>query len=712
MIIPSFTIVSFALVKLKQLLINQREVLVLGFLLGLGVFALTLPYRLNPERMFGPHTDLTQAFYVNFSILRDSILQNHRLPFWDNSILAGRPIFENPLFLAFYPLTYLILISKTLAMGIFILMLLHLFLFAFLTAYLVGKKIFQISFLSQIFLGFAALLLPKAFIYWTIGHVFTVFFLPFLPLIFYSVCRLVERKNFLWGVITGSAWALAFIVDVRMSSYLLFVLGVFCAIFIFSQKLTIEQSLKTLLRLFLVVIVFLIIISIPFFFFSKLTSLSTRTFLDLQSARAGGVTSLDLLRFFFPNVSFDPRSESFFYPGLAVILLSIYLLLNKVARQAYGRYITSLIPALILILIFSLDFSTKFLGAVSWLPILTLFRVPSRTFLIIDWFLVVLASLGFWQLVSWWQKNVRGFSSNLLGAILIIFLILDLANFDLAFIYSQGPYDKNPQYRIINKIKSYVGTFRVFSVDHSLDQKLAYESGLKLVDGEDPFQLENFINFSDKLLGLDESSYAVSFPPSQIYATRQITPNPLYLSLLNIKFVVSKSPLSGADHLILVDNFNDNFYLYEFKSPLPRVYLSFNWNVSPDALFTMMKNSSVDKIKKIVYLQQREVESLGLSTNYRERSFSSLDSYKEVYIQSYRPDEIVAKTESAKDSILVLNEIFYPGWRVKVDGQEKQIISVNDVLRGVFLPAGQHEAVFSYQPFSDLGSIVKPITKP
>ncbi|HZD73888.1 MAG TPA: YfhO family protein, partial [Actinomycetota bacterium] len=47
--------------------------------------------------------------------------------------------------------------------------------------------------------------------------------------------------------------------------------------------------------------------------------------------------------------------------------------------------------------------------------------------------------------------------------------------------------------------------------------------------------------------------------------------------------------------------------------------------------------------------------------------------------------------------VLVLADPWYPGWRVRVDGKERELLRVDQAFRGVRVPAGTHTVVFSYQ---------------
>jgi uncharacterized membrane protein YfhO len=46
----------------------------------------------------------------------------------------------------------------------------------------------------------------------------------------------------------------------------------------------------------------------------------------------------------------------------------------------------------------------------------------------------------------------------------------------------------------------------------------------------------------------------------------------------------------------------------------------------------------------------------------------------------------------------VLGEKYQSGWRVHVDGVEREIVPVNSLLRGVYLESGTHNVVFRFDP--------------
>jgi uncharacterized membrane protein YfhO len=72
---------------------------------------------------------------------------------------------------------------------------------------------------------------------------------------------------------------------------------------------------------------------------------------------------------------------------------------------------------------------------------------------------------------------------------------------------------------------------------------------------------------------------------------------------------------------------------------------------------------------------------------------------EKIMIKKYTADEILLAVESA-GGLLVLSDFYYPGWKVRVNGKEEDIIKVFGVLRGVPVKSGKSEVLFTYRPMS------------
>jgi len=63
--------------------------------------------------------------------------------------------------------------------------------------------------------------------------------------------------------------------------------------------------------------------------------------------------------------------------------------------------------------------------------------------------------------------------------------------------------------------------------------------------------------------------------------------------------------------------------------------------------------------------------------------------------RDYSKVEVSVQTQT--DGVLVLPDPYYPQWHVKVDGKPAKLLEVDHAFRGVKVPAGAHQVVFTYQ---------------
>jgi uncharacterized membrane protein YfhO len=65
---------------------------------------------------------------------------------------------------------------------------------------------------------------------------------------------------------------------------------------------------------------------------------------------------------------------------------------------------------------------------------------------------------------------------------------------------------------------------------------------------------------------------------------------------------------------------------------------------------------------------------------------------------SYSPNHVTVKTTQQGSGFLVLMDSYFPGWTVKVDGEERPILKANHFYRAVQLDSGSHTLEFDYFP--------------
>ncbi|MGH6813623.1 MAG: YfhO family protein [Methylocella sp.] len=71
-----------------------------------------------------------------------------------------------------------------------------------------------------------------------------------------------------------------------------------------------------------------------------------------------------------------------------------------------------------------------------------------------------------------------------------------------------------------------------------------------------------------------------------------------------------------------------------------------------------------------------------------------------VAIVNYADSLVEIDVDAPKAGIVVLHDLFYPGWEARVDGHKEPVLHANILFRGVEVPAGHHRVAFSFHPLS------------
>ncbi|NDB21495.1 MAG: hypothetical protein EB020_11550, partial [Proteobacteria bacterium] len=81
----------------------------------------------------------------------------------------------------------------------------------------------------------------------------------------------------------------------------------------------------------------------------------------------------------------------------------------------------------------------------------------------------------------------------------------------------------------------------------------------------------------------------------------------------------------------------------------------------------------------------------------RRRSTSASGS---VTISGIASETVNLTVDARTESVLVLNDLYYPGWEATLDGNPTQIYRANYLFRAVIVPQGQHIIEYTYRPRS------------
>ena len=149
------------------------------------------------------------------------------------------------------------------------------------------------------------------------------------------------------------------------------------------------------------------------------------------------------------------------------------------------------------------------------------------------------------------------------------------------------------------------------------------------------------------------------------------------LNMLNTKYIIYNSsslPLINPKAL-------GNAWFVE----KPIIVENANKEISLIKSFNPLKEATIDKIFKDQIINS---------------AYPVLENEK-IELVSYQPDELLYKYSAREEKLAIFSEIYYPaGWKCYIDGKENKYFRADWVLRGMVVPAGDHEIKFTFRPAS------------
>ena len=214
------------------------------------------------------------------------------------------------------------------------------------------------------------------------------------------------------------------------------------------------------------------------------------------------------------------------------------------------------------------------------------------------------------------------------------------------------------------------GPFRIYPLGPLFGENKFALSGVESVGGYHPAKLKNYEEFLQRTENL-----------SSIGA----------LKMLNVRYVLSPAPvehpsleLAKQGTLRLVSG-EVPTWIYRLKASCPRAWFATTVTGVPnrDDLFARVLQDSSNC--RSVYVEGAEWQG---AKRFAEGSIQSMQRTAE---------SMTLNVSAPSDAFLVTSEIFYPlRWQATLDGRPVFTQEVNGLIRGVRIPSGEHELVFTY----------------
>lgn len=175
-------------------------------------------------------------------------------------------------------------------------------------------------------------------------------------------------------------------------------------------------------------------------------------------------------------------------------------------------------------------------------------------------------------------------------------------------------------------------------------------------------------------------------------------PNRRFCSLASVRYLWGDASWQPEGSDLSLKYADETSSIYENHNALPHAFLAQQWEVVTDIEQAYLKLEAPEfPWRKKIVVETETGENLP-GTQLHDASF-----FQKGHISEYRPMRVVVdipQNENDSSGMLVLNDVYYPGWIAYVDGVQTPVHRVNGTFRGVVVPDGAHQVIFEYKPFS------------
>jgi Dolichyl-phosphate-mannose-protein mannosyltransferase len=214
--------------------------------------------------------------------------------------------------------------------------------------------------------------------------------------------------------------------------------------------------------------------------------------------------------------------------------------------------------------------------------------------------------------------------------------------------------------------------------------------GLDHLFGHNPLRLAAFAaatGVGDTVATPDQRTFSPLFPSYRS----------MLADLFGLRFIATGVPVEQIDKTLKAGDLalvarTPDAYVYENPRALPRVLLATDWLVADFAAMIRAGGWPDIDPRRTVLLEHAPPQfPTPIASDERDGS---------VRIVRYGHSTIIIDADAPSGGIVVLNDVWHPWWRAKLDGAPAEILKANVLFRAVAVSPGHHQVRFEFWPFT------------
>jgi len=167
-----------------------------------------------------------------------------------------------------------------------------------------------------------------------------------------------------------------------------------------------------------------------------------------------------------------------------------------------------------------------------------------------------------------------------------------------------------------------------------------------------------------------------------------------YLAWGGLRFLSIRNQIEGAQNLTEKGEISLNHLLKSY----PRYFLARSaGEMTGKNLKDEFEKFRLLRTVQVGYFRYQAVLPQAMKFETTGKRLSGESQVKSV---AGNPEKVELDVRAANDCFLLCSDQYFPGWRASVDSREARVLRADLALRAVYIPAGEHQIKFWYQPRS------------
>lgn len=250
----------------------------------------------------------------------------------------------------------------------------------------------------------------------------------------------------------------------------------------------------------------------------------------------------------------------------------------------------------------------------------------------------------------------------------------------------------------VDYLRSHLNGERVLNVgNRGLYPNWGSALGIPQIDSLDGVNLASYAAFFDQRIGRSDQFLAIRSPKAD-----KVKIDRAALDLLGVRYVVVSHSMRRHRRFFIRNRFVEalrqrGIWIFENPTAYPRAF-AVSALVGASGIPADLRLSG----RAVALTTDGELlaraSELGIPASAERGEFRS--GAGSVEIVEYRHARVELDADLQRPGVVVLSDTWHPSWRAEIDGEPVHLGRVDEVLRGIALPAGQHRVVMTYSPRS------------